>query len=89
MADCVRLCIVVPCYNEQEVLPETIRRLADKLESLLARGAVTPTSRVLFVNDEKLLHFSYKRYLENVIRGAFDFSGTPIRIQVRNKKEEN
>ena len=51
MADCVRLCIVVPCYNEQEVLPETIRRLADKLESLLARGAVTPTSRVLFVND--------------------------------------
>ncbi len=51
--------------------------------------AVRPPMFVLFVNDEKLLHFSYKRYLENVIRGAFDFSGTPIRIQVRNKKEEN
>lgn len=51
--------------------------------------AVCPPMFVLFVNDEKLLHFSYKRYLENVIRGAFDFSGTPIRIQVRNKKEEN
>ena len=51
--------------------------------------AVRPPMFVLFVNEEKLLHFSYKRYLENVIRGAFDFSGTPIRIQVRNKKEEN
>ena len=51
--------------------------------------AVRPPMFVLFVNDERLLHFSYKRYLENVIRGAFDFSGTPIRIQVRNKKEEN
>ncbi len=43
---------------------------------------------VLFVNDETLLHFSYQRYLENVIRNAYDFSGTPIRIQVRNKKED-
>ncbi len=43
---------------------------------------------VLFVNDETLLHFSYERYLENVIRGAYDFSGTPIKIQVRNKKED-
>lgn len=50
--------------------------------------AVNPPVFTLFVNDEKLLHFSYARYLENVIRGAYDFSGTPIRIQVRNKKEE-
>ena len=39
------------------------------------------------VNDEKLMHFSYERYLENVIREAYDFSGTPIRITVRSKKE--
>lgn len=50
--------------------------------------AVNPPLFVLMVNDEKLLHFSYKRYLENVIRGAYDFSGTPVNIQVRNKKEQ-
>lgn len=49
--------------------------------------AVNPPLFVLMVNDEGLLHFSYERYLENVIRGAYDFSGTPIRIKVRNKKE--
>lgn len=50
--------------------------------------SVTPPLFVLMVNDETLLHFSYERYLENVIRGAYDFSGTPIKIQVRNKKDE-
>ncbi|MCI9010623.1 MAG: ribosome biogenesis GTPase Der [Clostridia bacterium] len=49
--------------------------------------AVRPPLFVLMVNDEKLLHFSYERYLENVIRGAYDFSGTPVKIQVRNHKE--
>ncbi len=49
--------------------------------------SVRPPVFVLMVNDENLLHFSYERYLENVIRGAFDFSGTPIRIVVRSKKE--
>ncbi len=49
--------------------------------------SVCPPTFALFVNDEKLMHFSYRRYLENVIRGAYDFSGTPIRIHVRNKKE--
>ncbi len=50
--------------------------------------ATNPPLFVLQVNDETLLHFSYERYLENVIRGAYDFSGTPIRIQVRSKKEK-
>lgn len=50
--------------------------------------SVCPPMFVLFVNDDRLLHFSYQRYLENVIRDAYDFSGTPIRIQVRNKKED-
>lgn len=49
--------------------------------------AVRPPLFVLMVNDEKLLHFSYARYLENTIRSAYDFSGTPIRIQLRNKKD--
>ena len=45
------LYIVVPCYNEEEVLPETARRLADKLRTLMRGGKIGPGSRVLFVND--------------------------------------
>ena len=51
--------------------------------------SVCPPTFVLFVNDERLLHFSYQRYLENTIRKAYDFSGTPIRITVREKKDED
>ena len=49
--------------------------------------SVCPPSFVIFVNDPALMHFSYKRYLENSLRKAFDFSGTPIRITVRAKNE--
>ena len=45
------LYIVVPCYNEEEVLPETSRRLGDKLRALMNDGKIGPQSRVLFVND--------------------------------------
>ena len=45
------LYIVVPCYNEEEVLPETARRLGDKLRALMAAGKIGPRSRALFVND--------------------------------------
>ena len=51
--------------------------------------SVCPPTFALFVNDENLLHFSYARYLENTIRRAYDFSGTPIKIVVREKKDEN
>lgn len=45
------LWVVVPCYNEQEVLPTTAGVLAEKLASLRARGMVAPASRILLVND--------------------------------------
>ena len=45
------LYIVVPCYNEEEVLPETAKRLGDKLEELTQAGKISEKSRVLFVND--------------------------------------
>ena len=48
----------------------------------------TPPTFVFFVNDENLLHFSYERYLENTIRTAYDFTGTPIRLILRQKKGE-
>ena len=43
--------IVVPCYNEEAVLPETMKRLGEKLSSLEERGIASPDSRVLFVDD--------------------------------------
>ena len=49
---------------------------------------VCPPLFVSHVNSEDLLHFSYQRYLENTIRRAYDFSGTPIKIVVREKKDD-
>ncbi|WP_435002280.1 ribosome biogenesis GTPase Der [Bacillus atrophaeus] len=48
--------------------------------------AVKPPSFVVFVNDPELMHFSYERFLENRIRDAFDFEGTPIKIFARARK---
>ena len=45
------LTIVVPCYNEQEVLPETVKELGEVLEKLIKDGNVSPKSKILFVND--------------------------------------
>lgn len=45
------LYIVVPCYNEQEVLPETGRRLSEKVETLKSQGKIDAESRIMFVND--------------------------------------
>lgn len=50
--------------------------------------AVKPPTIVVFVNDPSLMHFSYERYLENKIRAAFDFEGTPIRLFTRRKSDE-
>lgn len=47
--------------------------------------SVAPPTFVLFVNDTELLHFSYKRYIENQFRRAFDFTGTPIHIMGRKR----
>ncbi len=46
-----KLMVVIPCYNEEEVLPETSRRLVEKMDSLVKKGLITPDSRVLLVND--------------------------------------
>ncbi len=50
--------------------------------------AVKPPAFVLFVNDPALMHFSYERYLENKIRAAFIFEGTPIHIMTRKKSDD-
>mgnify|MGYP002585639656 FL=1 len=53
----------------------------------MTQVSVKPPTFVLFVNDTELLHFSYKRYLENQLRDAFGFVGTPIHFISRNRKE--
>ena len=53
----------------------------------MTQVSVRPPTFVLFVNDTELLHFSYKRYIENQLREAFGFDGTPIHFIARNRKE--
>lgn len=50
---------------------------------------VNPPKFLIFVNDSGIVHFSYKRYLENKIRESFDYKGTPIIIEFRSKSEKN
>lgn len=50
---------------------------------------IQPPSFVLFVNDEKLMSFSYERYLENYFRKTFPLEGTPIRFILRERKKED
>ena len=52
------------------------------------QAGIKPPTFIFFVNDNKLFHFSYVRYLENVIRQTFDFEGTPIIIKSRERKEQ-
>jgi len=53
------------------------------------QAAVGPPTFVIFVNDPELIHFSYRRYLENRIRAAYGFLGTPIRLILRQRESED
>lgn len=55
--------------------------------SYVSQVSVAPPTFVMFANDPNHLHFSYQRYLENKIREAFAFEGSPIKIIVRKKEE--
>ena len=52
------------------------------------QASVKPPTFVIFVNYKELMHFSYQRYLENQIRNAFGFRGTPVRFVIRERKEK-
>jgi len=52
------------------------------------QAEVNPPTFVFFVNDAELVHFSYKRYLENKIRHIFGFDGTPLRMVFKNRSEQ-
>jgi len=53
--------------------------------SYVTQAEVNPPTFVFFVNDPKLLHFSYQRYLENKLRDAFGFGGTPLKLVFKRK----
>ena len=52
------------------------------------QDGVCPPTFIVFVNNSEIMHFSYKRFLENTIRKINDFSGTPVRLFIREKEEE-
>ena len=54
----------------------------------MTQATVAPPTFIVFVNDKDLMHFSYLRYLENSIRSAVDFTGTPIKIILKSKSEK-
>ena len=55
----------------------------------ITQAAVKPPTFVIFVNDKELMHFSYTRYIENQIRNAFGFRGTPLKFIIRERKDNN
>ena len=65
---------------------------ADKGKQLkiyyMTQVSVKPPTFVVFVNDKRLMHFSYTRYLENKIREAFGFRGTSLKFIIRERKED-
>ena len=67
--------------------PQTIRNKRLKV-MYSTQAANEPPTFILFVNDENLLKDHYKRYMENKLREAFGFFGTPIRISVRQRSEK-
>ncbi|MBR6159837.1 MAG: ribosome biogenesis GTPase Der [Lachnospiraceae bacterium] len=54
----------------------------------MTQVGVKPPTFVIFVNDKELMHFSYTRYMENQIRGAFGFTGTPLKFIIRERGEK-
>ena len=77
------------CIREAVTAVEPPSDKGRRLKVLYAtQVSIAPPTFVIFVNEAALMHFSYKRYLENYLRKSFDFSGTPIRILIRERNEE-
>ena len=54
----------------------------------ITQVSANPPTFVLKVNEPELMHFSYRRYIENALRASFDFEGTPIKIITRKNQDE-
>lgn len=79
-----RIGIVIPCYNEEEVIPETSRRLRDKLARLSAAGAISPDSRIYLVDNGS--HDRTWELIEALCHDHAQFSGIKL---ARNRGHQN
>jgi len=75
---------------QEAVAAHTLPRSGKKQLKVLytTQAEVNPPTFVFFVNDTRLVHFSYQRYMENKLRQAFGFAGTPLRLIFKNRGEE-
>ncbi len=78
--------LIFDCVRASE--PPSVNGKRLKIQYVTQAEASPPTF-IFFVNESALMHFSYKRYLENCIRKAFDFSGTPIKLVIRERDEND
>jgi len=88
-------CLRIGTGALNDVLREAMERVqppSDKGKRLkiyyMTQVSVCPPTFVIFCNNMELFHFSYQRYIENTLRSVFDFSGTPIKIVIRERGEE-
>ena len=54
----------------------------------MTQADIQPPKFIIFVNDPELMHFSYLRFIENKLRDSFGFEGTPLKLIVRGRKED-
>jgi len=80
---------VVNSVVQQAVAAHTLPRTGSKQLKIIyaTQAEVNPPTFVFFVNDAKLIHFSYRRYLENKLRRSFGFAGTPLRLVFKTRGE--
>ncbi len=78
--------LILDCVRANE--PPSVNGKRLKITYATQTG-INPPEIVIFCNEQNLMHFSYKRYLENCIRNAYDFSGTPLKIIIREKSEDD
>ena len=77
----------ISCYKSAIAINPTPTDKGKRLKIFYATQVATkPPTFVIFVNEEELMHFSYLRFLENQIRKAFVFEGTPIHLIARKRK---
>jgi len=74
---------------QQAVATRNLPRSGSKQLKILyaTQAEVNPPTFIFFVNDAKLIHFSYRRYLENKLRQAFGFAGTPLRLVFKTRRK--
>ena len=69
-----------------ENAPPTVGHRRLKL-MYVTEAEISPPTFIFFVNDPALIHFSYRRYLENAIRDAYEFKGSPLRMRFKGRGE--